>query len=478
MKKMPVIALAVAFLGTSDFTLTIAADSKPNIVLILIDDMGYGDIGPFGTNDNRTPNLDRLAREGMKFTSFYAAPLCSPSRAQVMTGCYGPRVSITDALRPGGKNGINPTENTVAEFLKSQGYATTCIGKWHLGDQPEFLPTRHGFDHYFGLPYSNDMERPSAKDGAMVMPLMRDERVVELLAGDDQDRLTERYTDEAVRFIRDNRAHPFFLYLPHTAVHVPIHPGEKFRGHSSGGRYGDWVEEVDWSVGRVLDTLRELKLDGNTLVFFSSDNGPWLSKAGDAGNAGPLRGGKGSTWEGGVRVPTLAWWPGRIAPGGVCDAATGNIDCLPTFVALAGGALPEGRKIDGRDLSPLLFGKTNESPRSAQYYYRSQKLEAVRSGKWKLSVGPQLEGLGGTVPPADAAGPGPRLYDLDSDVGERADVAALHPEIVQRMEELRQKMAADIGDGQLGSGVRPAGQVQSPQFLYPVAAGTPPTKAH
>ena len=440
--------------------------ARPNIVLIFIDDMGYGDIGPFGSAKNRTPNLDRMAREGMKLTSFYAAPVCSVSRAQVITGCYGARVSIPGVFGPGNRNGINAAEHTVAELLKGQGYATMCIGKWHLGDQPEFFPTRHGFDHYFGIPYSNDMNRKSVKDGQLVVPLVRDEQVIELLNGDAQDRIVERYTDEAVKFIRDNKQQQFFLYLPHTAVHTPIHPGEKFRGKSKNGRFGDWVEEVDWSVGRVLDTLREMKLAENTLVMFSSDNGPWLIKGPDGGEAGPLRGGKGSTWEGGVREPTIAWWPGRIAPGSFCDAIAGNIDFLPTFVKVAGGTVPTDRKIDGRDISPLLFGQTKESPHEARYYYKGYKLEAVRVGPWKLAIAPQSEGMGKTGQTIDASPEKPRLYNLDAEIGERTNVAAEQPNVVKRLQALAAQMAADIGDGTPGPGVRPAGEVQNPTLLF------------
>ncbi len=466
--KSSLLSLALAVVALSPFAspLAVAATAKPNIVLIFIDDMGYGDIGPFGSKVNRTPQLDRMAREGMKLTSFYAAPVCSVSRAQVNTGCYGARVSIPGVFPPGSKNGINAAEHTVAELLKTQGYATMCIGKWHLGDQPAFLPTRHGYDHYFGLPYSNDMMRPSAKSGASVVPLMRDEQVIELLEGDDQNRLTERYTDEAVKFIRESRSGPFFLYLPHTAVHVPVHPGDKFRGHSANGRYGDWVEEVDWSVGRVLDTLRELKLDSNTLVMFSSDNGPWMTKGADAGTAGPLRGAKGSTWEGGVREPTIAWWPGRIAPGSVSDAVAGNIDFLPTFVSLAGGKVPSDHKIDGRDFSPLLLGQTKVSAREAHYYYRGYKLEAVRVGPWKLALGPQVEGMRGSQASPESTASGVRLYNLEAEIGERTDVAAKNPDVVKRLQALAQQMAADIGDGQPGPGVRPAGLVENPQLLY------------
>ncbi len=442
---------------------------KPNIVFIMADDMGYGDIGPFGSTKNRTSNLDRMAKEGKRFTSFYAAPVCSVSRAQVITGCYGQRVSLPGVLFPGSRSGINAREHTVAELLKAQGYATMCIGKWHLGDQPEFLPTRHGFDRYFGLPYSNDMQSRVVKDGRSVVPLVRDEKLVEQLTGDDQDRLTGRYAEEAVKFIRENQARPFFLYFPHTAVHVPIHPGQEFRGKSKNGRYGDWVEEVDWSVGRVFETLRELKLDAGTLVIFSSDNGPWLTMGKDGGEAGPLRGGKGSTFEGGVRVPTIAWWPGKVAPGSACDAIAGNIDLLPTFVALAGGRVPSDRRIDGRDLSPLLLGTSKQSPRKAHFYYRGNKLEAVRCGQWKLALGPQPEAMGQGKASPDAAAAGVRLYNLDVEIGERTNVAAEHLDVVKRLQVLARQMTADLGDGKPGPGVRPAGQVDHPALLIPGA---------
>jgi arylsulfatase A-like enzyme len=463
MKTLPIVALlAILAAGTA-----VAADTptpKPNIVLIYIDDMGYGDIGPFGSTKNRTPNLDRMAKEGMKLTSFYAAPVCSVSRAQVLTGCYGVRVSIPGVFGPGG---INPEEHTVAELLKERGYATMCIGKWHVGDQPPFLPTRHGFDRYLGIPYSNDMQRESEATGERVVPLLRDDKVLELLTDDAQDGVTERYTEEAVKFIRENRGGPFFLYFPHTAVHTPIHPGAKFRGKSANGRYGDWVEEVDWSAGRVLDTVRELGLDRNTLVIFTSDNGPWLIKGTDGGDSGPLRGGKGSTWEGGVRVPTIAWWPGRIAPGSACDTVAGNIDFLPTFVSVAGGKVPTDRKIDGRDFSPLLFAASKTPSREAHYYFSGNQLQAVRSGPWKLALTPQAFRMG----IKDGGDEGAmRLYNLDADLGEKSNVAAQHPDVVKRLQGLAEEMRAELIDGKPAPGVRPAGTVENPQVLYPAKA--------
>ncbi|MFO0867760.1 MAG: sulfatase-like hydrolase/transferase [Pirellulales bacterium] len=445
----------------------------PNIVVILIDDLGYADIGPFGATKQRTPQLDRMAREGMKLTSFYAAPVCSVSRAQVLTGCYGARVSVPGVYGPGAKQGLHPQEVTIAERLRERGYATMCIGKWHVGDQAEFLPTRQGFDHYFGLPYSNDMIRASADSGKRVVPLLRDEQVVELLTEEQQSGLVERYTAEAVGFIRAQREKPFFLYLPHTAVHTPIWPGDKFRGQSANGRFGDWVEEVDASVGRILDTLRDLQLAEQTLVVFTSDNGPWLIKGADGGSALPLRGGKGTTWEGGVRVPTLAWWPGHIAGGSSCDAVAGTIDLLPTAVALAGGRLPPEPVIDGRDLSPLLLGLSKTSPREAHFYFSAYNLQAVRQGPWKLAVAAQPA----TAGQADASESQvtPRLYNLDEEIGEVTNVAAQHPEVVAKLRALAERMQAEIA-GNSPTARRPPGEVADARPLYAMAPEAPRKK--
>jgi arylsulfatase A len=425
-----------------------AMGSRPNFIVILIDDMGYGDIEPYGSKVNRTPNLNRMAAEGMKLTSFYAAPVCTPSRAQVMTGCYAKRVSLPAVLPPSCSIGLNPEEKTVARLLKDRGYATMCIGKWHLGDQPEFLPTRHGFDHYVGLPYSNDMggagkKATEGKGKRPPLPLLRDEKVVEAPA--DQDKLTALYTREAVSFIQANQNKPFFLYFPHTAVHVPLHPGKDFDGKSGNGRFADWVAEVDWSVGQVLQTLRDLNLDRNTLVLFTSDNGPWLTQGKAGGTAGPLRGGKGSCWEGGVREPMLAWWPGRIAAGSSCDAVTSETDILPTLVKMAGGTVPADRKIDGLDVWPLLAGQTRESPREALFYFNGGHLEGVRSGPWKLL--------------------NQRLYNLDKDIGETTDVANQNTDVVKRLQSLIAKMDADLGVSGKGPGVRPNGKVATPKPL-------------
>ncbi|MBE2284726.1 MAG: sulfatase-like hydrolase/transferase [Prosthecobacter sp.] len=445
-----------------------AAASQPNIIIHFIDDLGYGDIGPFGATKQKTPHLDRMAREGMKLTSFYAAPVCSVSRAQIMTGCYGARVSVPGVYPPGAKNGLHPQEHTIADRLRPLGYATQCIGKWHLGDQPAFLPTKQGFDHYLGIPYSNDMLKTASVDGRRVVPLVRDDKVERLLDEADQDRIEEIYTDEAVKFIRGSKEKPFFLYFPHTAVHTPIHPGKAFQGSSQNGRFGDWVQEVDASVGRVFDTLRELQLDTNTLVIFTSDNGPWLIKGPDGGSAGPLRGGKGTTWEGGVRVPTLAWWPGKIAPGSVCDAVAGTIDVHPTCLKIAGAEVPAQPVLDGRDLSPLLFGQSKDSPREAHYYFSSYNLQAVRQGPWKLALMTQPESMGKDA--ASDANVNPRLYNLDQEIGERTNLAAQHPDIVAKLTSLAATMTAEIG-GNAPKSRRPAGEVENPVTLYPSEDG-------
>lgn len=454
----------------------IFAEDRPNFVIIFIDDMGYGDIGPFGSTDNRTPNLDRMAEEGMKLTSFYAAPVCSASRAQLLTGSYAPRVSVPGVFFPKGNKGLNPAEHTIADYLSEAGYATGCFGKWHLGDQVEFLPTRQGFDTYFGIPYSNDMGRVATESGLKVHPLMRDEQVAELLEDEGQRRITREYTEETIQFIEANQDKPFFVYLPHTAMHVPIFPHPDFAGKSSNGIYGDWVEEVDWSVGQVLDTLTELGLDKKTLVIFTSDNGPWASKGEKGGVSGPLRGSKGGTLEGGVREPTIAWWPGKIAANSSIDAISGTTDFLPTFASLAGVELNPDIKIDGKDLSPLLKGETKESPHEAWHYYKGTKLMAVRSGPWKLALEPQSIGMGFNKQPGDTRTSG-RLYNLDDDIGETTDVAAVNPEIVRRLRKIADAMIADIGSGQAGPGVRPAGLVENPVMLYPSTAHSKSRKA-
>lgn len=460
-----------------------AAAQKPNFVVINIDDMGYADIGPFGSTINRTPHLDRMAKEGRRLTSFYAAPVCSPSRASLMTGCYPKRcLPIPHVLFPGNDVGLSPNEVTVAEVLKEAGYATAIIGKWHLGDQPDFLPNRQGFDLHFGLPYSNDMgpaedgvksdlgkPLPKTKGkGQPPLPLLRNGKVVKRVLPDDQQSLVEIYTNEAVTFIAEKKDAPFFLYLPHNAVHFPIYPGKKWAGRSPHGIYSDWVEEVDWSVGRVLDTLRSLGLAERTLVLFTSDNGGTPRAVNT-----PLRGNKGSTWEGGMRVPTIAWWPGRIPAGTSTEAIAGMFDVLPTFAALAGGRIPADRKIDGGNIWPHLSGAQVATPvHDTFYYYRGLTLEAVRQGDWKLRIALGTQSLGPNAKAkkkvAEKEAPFvPRLYNLKDDIGEDRDVAAQHPEVLAKLQALVAGMKNDLGLDGPAPGSRELGRVKEARPLIP-----------
>lgn len=408
--------LQVAFFAFSGAVA--AADRPPNFVIIFADDLGYGDLGCYGHPTIRTPNLDRMAAEGMRFTQFYSAgEVCTPSRAALMTGRLPIRSGMCSdnprVLFPSSAGGIPDGEVTLGEALKARGYATMCVGKWHLGHLPQYLPTKHGFDGYFGIPYSNDM-KPT--------PLMRNEQTVEEPAV--QETLTPRYTEEAVRFIKANRDKPFFLYFAHTFPHVPLHASARYKGTSPRGLYGDVVEELDWSVGHVLQTLRELGLAQNTLVFFTSDNGPWLTQRQNGGSAGLLRDGKGSTWEGGMREPGIAWWPGRIRAGQVTTALAGTMDLFPTFVRLAGGEIPKDRVLDGVDMGPVLFG-TGPGNRNIHFYYRGQRLMAVRKGPWKAHLITQ-DGYGKNIETHDP----PLLFQLEQDPSERFDVAKEHPDVV------------------------------------------------
>lgn len=448
------------------FTTSFAHAKKPNFIVIFMDDMGYGDLGCYGATKQKTPHLDQMAKDGIKLTSFYAAPVCSVSRAQLLTGCYGVRISVPGVYGPGSPQGLNPNETTIAEHLKSLGYATTCIGKWHVGDQHEFLPTKQGFDHYLGIPYSNDMQGKPLDSNERVVPLLRDDKIERLLKDEDQRDIVELYTLEAIKFIREKKDQPFFLYLPHTAIHTPIYESKKFSGTSQNGRVGDWIQEVDDSTGRILAVLKELQLDENTLVIFTSDNGPWESQGKDAGSAGPLRGAKGSTWEGGIRVPTIARWTGKIPAGSSNDAVLGTIDLLPTLVSLAGGKVPDQPIIDGRDATAQFLGKSTDSPREAHYGFLHHQLQSVRQGPWKLAVTPQNEAMSRPVK-EDAQGKQPRLYNLDAEIGEKTDVSAKHPEVVAKLSALADKMNAEIG-GNNPSARRPAGKVENAKTLYPM----------
>jgi len=429
---------------------------KPNFIIIYVDDMGYGDVGCFGSKVNRTPAVDRMAAEGMRLTSFYVTSgVCTPSRSSLMTGCYPRRVNLHQdeqgrcVLMPAARKGLNPNEITIAELLKARGYATCCIGKWHLGDQLDFLPTRQGFDHYYGIPYSNDMGKKE-----IPLPLMIDETVVEAPA--DQDTLTRRYTEEAVKFITASKDRPFFLYLPHFAVHLPLHVSDAFRGKSANGRYGDMVEEVDWSTGEILKTLKQLGLDERTMVVFTSDNG---STGRNGGSNAPLRGCKGQTLEGGQRVPCVARWPGHIPAGQTCDEIASTIDMLPTIAGRSGGAVPDDRVIDGRDIWPLLSGQAGaKTPHDVFYYYQIDQLQAVRSGKWKLHLPLKTKKKNWGKPDENAP---LELYDLDADIHEDRNLADQNPDVVKRLTVLAEKARADLGDmGVEGAHQRPAGWVE------------------
>lgn len=468
------------------------AASKPNIVLIFTDDQGYGDIGCFGAQDIRTPRIDQLAKEGMRFTDFYVAQaVCTASRAALMTGCYPNRVSLYGALNHTSPTGINPTERLLPEMLQDEGYATAIFGKWHLGLQPMFHPQQHGFDDYLGIPYSNDNSKyhPIVRD-MPPLPLFDGAAIVE--RDPDQSQFTRRFTDRAIDFIAKHKDRPFFVYIPHVMPHVPIFASEKFRGQSRRGLYGDVVEELDHSVGRILETLDELKLADKTLVIFMSDNGPFLSYGAHAGSAGKLREGKLTTYEGGMRTPCLMRWPGVIPAGKTCGELATTMDLLPTLAKLTGGKLSDNR-IDGRDIEPLLRGDADaKTPHEAFYYYAGSELQALRSGTWKLHFAhPYLTVAGepgkngkpsnwehltpDSITQSGLEGIASRhgyrvaqqpqaLYDLRTDPGETRDVAAEHPEVVARLEALAEAARRDLGDRltqRTGEHVRPAGRVAS-----------------
>lgn len=418
------------------FAMTAAVAAPPNIIVIFADDLGYTDLGVYGAKDIRTPNLDRLAAEGIRFTDFYAESVCTPARAALMTGAYPKRVSLHVAvLPPATKSGLNPSEITVAELLKGRGYTTACIGKWHLGLEPAVLPTAQGFDSYYGMPGPNH----GASD------LYRGTEVIAKNADVPRDQITQRYTEEAIKFIRDSRERPFFLYLAHSAVHIPRFASEKFRGKSAAGLYGDMTEELDWSCGEVFRTLRELKLDESTIVIFTSDNGP-------AGRpAPPLHGGKGSTWEAGSRVPFIVRWPGVI-PAGAVSRELGTLrDIFPTFAAITGAALPTDRRYDGHDLLPLLRGEpAAKSLTNRLYYYaRSGQLSAIREGDWKLHLVAPEERWWGNIPSGGLietkpATPPPWLYNLRDDIGETRNVADAHADVVARLLQAAREFDQEI----------------------------------
>jgi arylsulfatase A len=451
-----------------------AETRPPNIVLIFVDDMGYADISPFG-GKVATPSFERMAREGRKFTNFHvSSAVCSASRAALLTGCYHNRVGIHGALGPGAKIGLNPQETTIAELAKSRGYATNMAGKWHLGDAPGLLPIHQGFDGWLGLPYSNDMwpHHPEARAGTYPkLPLFDGDRVVDdEVSPDDQRLLTTRYTEHAVAFIERNKARPFFCYLAHNMPHVPLYVSDKFSGKSGAGIYGDVMQEIDWSVGEVLAALDRNGIAENTWVIFTSDNGPWLSYGEHAGSSGAFREGKGTSWEGGTRVPCLMRWPGRIPAGTSCETMLSTIDMLPTIAAQIGAKLPD-QKIDGLNVWPLIAGEHQaENPHEGYAtYYANNELQSVTDGRWKLLF-PHTYRTMGETPKASGGIPAkyrqekitqPQLFDLDSDPGEKSDIAAGNSEVLSRLSKFADGIRADLGDSLTqvkGTGNREPGQ--------------------
>ena len=439
-RSIAMLVLAALTIGTPAAA---AQAAPPNVVIIFCDDLGYGDLACFGHPTIATPHLDRMAAEGQKWTNFYvAAPVCTPSRAAILTGRLPIRTGMCSDKRrvlfPDSAGGLQPEEITIADALKTAGYATACIGKWHLGHLPQYLPTEQGFDTYLGIPYSNDMDRvaESPKGRAAFwdpkpeyfnVPLLRDKKEIERPA--NQYTITRRYTEEAVRFIKANQEKPFFIYLAHNLPHVPLFTSKEFNNVSLRGLYGDVIQEIDWSVGQVLNTLRDTGLAENTLVAFTSDNGPWLIFDQHGGSAGLLRGGKGSTWDGGMREPTLFWWPGKIQPG-IVRGIGSTLDMLPTCASLAGAKLPKDLVLDGYDISPALLG-TGPSPREEMFFYRGEQVFAVRKGPYKAHFTTQA----GYRDKPQKHDP-PALYNLEHDPSEKYDIAKDHPDIVAELTKL------------------------------------------
>lgn len=448
MKQFVCIVFSTILMGIWSVSAQQKETSRPNIIIFFTDDQGYQDVGCFGSPLIKTPNLDKMASDGMRFTDFYSASsVCSPSRAALLTGCYPPRVGVPVVLWPRSDSGLPTEELTIADMLKTKGYSTACIGKWHLGDRPEFLPNAQGFDSYLGIPYSNDMSvNPDfkvSKDAVFragmtldslrngkpkkyLVPLLRNEEVVEYPV--DQTTLTKKYTEEAVQFITENKDNPFFLYVAQTMPHIPLYASHDFKGKSKRGLYGDVIEELDWSMGRILKTLETLNIDENTLVIFTSDNGPWDLKDGQGGSALPLRGFKFETYEGGMRVPMIAQWKGKIEAGSVCSEVASTIDMLPTIAYLTGSETSE-KPMDGKNIWPLLSSKKRaKSPHKGFYYYSGTTAEAVRSGAWKLRM------VKGEV----------ELYNLENDISETNNLADSNPKMAKKLQKMLTAYDADL----------------------------------
>jgi len=447
-----------------------SSDRPPNVIIIFCDDMGYADICPFGTEGYKTPHLDCMAQEGTIFTDFHVArSVCSPSRAALMTGCYPVRVGVPGNFSPRSNTGLSPDEVTLADIAKQKDYTTAMYGKWHLGHMPKFLPIRQGFDEWFGLPYSNDMwpYHPEHPERYPDLPLMEGEKVINpAVQPKDQVHLTTWYVERTVKFIERNKHRPFFIYLAHAMPHVPLYVSDKYKGKTERGIFGDVIAEIDWGVGKIFEALKKHGIDEHTLVIFTSDNGPWLLYGNHAGSAKPLREGKGTSFEGGFRVPCVMRWPGRIPADRNCNELAATMDILPTLAAIVGAEVSHDRIIDGKDILPLMFGAPGaKSPHDVFYYYAGRNLQAVRSRKWKL-VFPHT--YGHPSQPGKDGRPGTRgklkielsLFDLETDVSETTNVAAKHPTIVAKLLALAEKARQDLGDGKLiGKNVRPVGKL-------------------
>ena len=473
LKNFPLFILSILLFSCAEKKKEKAPEIPPNVILIFTDDQGYQDLGTFGSPNIETPHLDQMAREGVKLTSFYSAqPICSASRAGILTGCYPNRIGIHNALGPGSPVGINASEMTIAEMLKNIGYRTAIFGKWHLGDNPKFLPTKHGFDEFFGIPYSNDMWPYHPQQGTVFnfgpLPLYENETVLDTLT--DQAQLTTQLTERSVDFINRNKNNPFFLYVPHPQPHVPLFVSDKFKGKSERGLYGDVIMEIDWSVGEILAALKKNGLEDNTLVIFTSDNGPWLAYGNHAGSALPYREGKGTAWEGAQREPFIMRYPNKLSAGRTIDVPVMAIDILPTIAEVTGAKLPN-LTIDGKSAWPLFKGESEESPQEAYFfYYRINELMGVRYGKWKMYFPHTYRTMNGQEPGKDGL-PGEyrmikmeeiELYDVTTDISETNNVAEQYPEVVDKIKVLANEMRHELGDSLLeleGTKNREAGTV-------------------